>query len=60
MNNADIRIRRIRLMIRDLNRQIDMAFDQHISVDIGLVDKTKVRDKSRRLHVELRTDAKDS
>lgn len=60
MNNEDIRIRRIRLLIRDLNRQIDMAFDQHISVDLGLVDKTKVRDKAPRLHVELRSDAKDT
>jgi hypothetical protein len=60
MNNADIRIRRIRLMIRDLNKEIDRAFDQHISIDIGLVDKTKVRDKSHRYHVELRSDAKNS
>jgi hypothetical protein len=37
-----------------------MAMDQHIAVDIGLVDKTKVRDKSRRLHIELKSDAKDS
>lgn len=60
MNNADIRLRKITLLIKEINRQIDMAMDQHIAVDIGLVDKTKIRDKSRRLHVELKTDAKDS
>lgn len=60
MNNDDIRIRRIRLMIKRLNLEIDRAFDQHLSVDVGLVDKTKIRDKSPRLHVELRTDAKNS
>jgi hypothetical protein len=54
MNNEDVRRRRVKLLIRDLNVQIDRAFEQGVAVNIGLVDKTKIRDKSHRYHVELK------
>ena len=53
MNNADARKRRIDLLVRDLNRQLKIAADEKVAVDIEVEDVTKPSDKIKRIRVHV-------
>lgn len=53
MDNRGLRLRKIDILVRDLNRQLKIAADEKITVGLEIEEVTKASDKVKRIEVHV-------